>query len=90
MPLLLSSSTPTGASGKRLFASICLIFDRWCKFLLLFFIRFRMIRSSDELKAVIADDQAEKARGGEDEEESLEYSWSKFPPEMCHQVYGEQ
>jgi len=53
-------------------------------------LRFRLIRSSQDLKAAIAEDELEKARGGDDEETTPEHSWSMFPPEMCHQVYGEQ
>ena len=89
MPLLLSSSTPTGASGRKSLVSMSFFFIYGVTFCC-YSVRFRLIRSSDELKAAIADDQAEKARGGDDEDEPLEYSWSKFPPEMCHQVYGEQ
>ena len=44
-------------------------------------LRFRLIRTSQDLKKVIENDGKEDETG---------QSWSQFAPEMTHQIYGEQ
>lgn len=59
-------------------------------------LRFRLIRTGQDLKKAIKEDKAnaDKKRGSEDEDDedntaSSDMSWSMFPPEMTHQIYGE-
>ena len=63
-------------------------------------LRFRLIRTSQDLKKAQEEDEKEKdlpreGSGGDAEGEAkpklvLPHSWSAFPPEMSHQIYGEQ
>jgi len=60
-------------------------------------LRFRLVRTVQELRKVLVEDkeEADRAAKGQDEGEEngdvdTMLTWSKFPPEMSHQIYGEQ
>ena len=55
------------------------------------------MRTVQELRKVLDEDKEEAdraAKGLEEDEENGDVdtmpTWSKFPPEMSHQIYGEQ